>query len=248
MPPPSAIHGGGSVQQGLSAAYESIAFCKHRRAADKRYSLAVTMRVAEKTIELNFCAQFAGLFRSLIIWFGLTQEQEAKLGFDACTKAGGRLFIFQFKASNTILKSGARRFVASHQQMTTLQAQCQAKRSVFYVFPGVGTTMELMTNPDLLVSSWLLDVDGLPKPMPAPTKKDGTLRKSGAHYVDVQPNVATIHSEPREAKLVPPRTLAETQLENEPGVLPELGRNFEQFWEGRRLFTRNSAAMVLLPK
>ena len=37
MPPPSAIQGDGSVQQGLSAAYESIAFCKHRRAADKRF-------------------------------------------------------------------------------------------------------------------------------------------------------------------------------------------------------------------
>ena len=34
------IQGDGSVQQGLSAAYESIAFCKYRRAADKRYSLA----------------------------------------------------------------------------------------------------------------------------------------------------------------------------------------------------------------
>ncbi len=39
MPPASHSPGGGSVQQGLSAAYESIAFCKHRRAADKRYSL-----------------------------------------------------------------------------------------------------------------------------------------------------------------------------------------------------------------
>ena len=46
MPPPSAIQGDASVQQGLSAAYESIAFCKHRRAADKRYSfsLAVAMK------------------------------------------------------------------------------------------------------------------------------------------------------------------------------------------------------------
>ena len=40
MPPPSAIQGGASVQQNLSAAYESFAFCKHRRAADKRYSLS----------------------------------------------------------------------------------------------------------------------------------------------------------------------------------------------------------------
>ncbi len=206
------------------------------------------MRVAEKTIELNFCAQFAGLFRRPVIWFGLTQEQEARLGFDACVKAGGRLFIFQFKASNKLLKSGARRFIASHRQMTTLQSQCKTKRSVFYVFPGVGTTKELMANPDLLTSSWLLDVDNLPKPMPAPTKKDGTLRKSEAHYVDIQPGTATIHSEPREAKLIAPRMAAESQLENEPGVLTEGNRSFKRFWEERKLFTRNAAAMVLLPK
>jgi hypothetical protein len=205
------------------------------------------MRVAEKIIELNFCAQFAGLFPSPVIWFGLTQKQEAKLGFDACTKVGGRLFIFQFKASNNVLKSGARRFLASHLQMTTLQGQCKAKRSVFYVFPGVGTTPELMKSPDLLASSWLLDVDSLPKPMPAPTKKNGSLRKSEAHYVDVLPNRATIRSEPREARLVTPREVAATLLENETGVLPEFDQDFGQFWANRKMFTRNSAAMVLLP-
>lgn len=34
--------------RGLSAAYESFAFCKHRSAADKRYSLAVSNRVRNK--------------------------------------------------------------------------------------------------------------------------------------------------------------------------------------------------------
>ena len=42
MPPPAAIQGGGSVHQNLSAAYDTIAFCKHRRAADKRYLLGFT--------------------------------------------------------------------------------------------------------------------------------------------------------------------------------------------------------------
>lgn len=227
--------------------------CQDERHANRTPSgfdnkLAVNMRVAEKTIELNFCAQFAGQFPSPVIWFGLTQKQEAKLGFDACTKAGGRLFVFQFKASNDILKSGARRFRASHLQMTTLQGQCKAKRSVFYVFPGVGTTAELMKSPDLLSSSWLLDVDSLPKPMPAPTKNDGSLRKSESHYVDVLPSLAIIHSEPREARLLAPRDVAASLLENEPGVLPEFDRDFGQFWANRKMFTRSSAAMVLLPK
>ena len=42
MPPASHSQADGSVQQGLSAAHESFAFCKHRRAADKRYSLGFT--------------------------------------------------------------------------------------------------------------------------------------------------------------------------------------------------------------
>ena len=45
MPPPLAIQGNSSVQQGLSAAYESIAFCKHRRGADKRYLLGVMIPI-----------------------------------------------------------------------------------------------------------------------------------------------------------------------------------------------------------
>ncbi|MGH8857724.1 MAG: hypothetical protein ACREXG_06810, partial [Polaromonas sp.] len=39
LPAPAAIPVVGSVQQGLSAAYEYRSRFKHRRAADKRYSL-----------------------------------------------------------------------------------------------------------------------------------------------------------------------------------------------------------------
>ena len=41
------------------------------------------MRLSEKTFELNFCSQFAQLWGHYNIkWFGLTQRQEAKAGFD----------------------------------------------------------------------------------------------------------------------------------------------------------------------
>lgn len=43
MPPPLVIPANGSVPQGLSAAYESIAICNHRSAADKRYSLELSI-------------------------------------------------------------------------------------------------------------------------------------------------------------------------------------------------------------
>ena len=72
------------------------------------------MRVSEKTIELNFCAQFAARYGEPVLWFGLTQKQEARLGFDAWTRMGGRLLVFQFKASNDTLSSGRRRSAGSH--------------------------------------------------------------------------------------------------------------------------------------
>lgn len=59
------------------------------------------MRLSEKTLELNICAQatkYVGAQTNLL-WFGLTQKQEACAGFDACTRLGGRLLVFQFKAS-----------------------------------------------------------------------------------------------------------------------------------------------------
>ena len=36
------------------------------------------MRLPEKTLELNFCAQFSEAFAGEVIWFGLSQRQEAR--------------------------------------------------------------------------------------------------------------------------------------------------------------------------
>jgi len=67
------------------------------------------MRLAEQTIELNFCAQAQELLGQRTFWFGLTQRQEARAGFDVASRIGGRLLILQFKASNEVLRSGARK-------------------------------------------------------------------------------------------------------------------------------------------
>lgn len=37
------------------------------------------MRLSEKTLELNICTQLHEMIRSRILWFDLTQKQEAKL-------------------------------------------------------------------------------------------------------------------------------------------------------------------------
>ena len=86
------------------------------------------MKLSEKTLELNICAQVSKHVgtKQQIFWFGLTQKQEAKAGFDACTKLGGRLLVFQFKASNRLLKSKERVFLAPHDQLAALRNQVKS--------------------------------------------------------------------------------------------------------------------------
>jgi hypothetical protein len=205
------------------------------------------MRIAEKTVELNFCAQANAACRRRLIWFGLTQRQEAQAGFDACTKHNGRLLIFQFKASNFSVGPTTRRFYASHDQMVALQKRCSPYwRSVFYVFPLIGTTFELTTQPNLLSVSWLLDVAALPNPIPRPTKRGGGLRRSGIHYVDVTPGGATIHSNPFAVGLMSAQTLFAEGLPGADGVSAAFGRDFGAFWEKRQLFQRAAIGVAVL--
>jgi hypothetical protein len=162
------------------------------------------MRLSEKTLELNLCAQatasVSGRFR--LLWFGLTQKQEARAGFDACTRPAGRLLIFQFKASDHLLLGGDRRFLAPHLQMQSLRRiAANRNRSVFYAFPLVGNTLEFATRPDLLPQSWLLDVASLPSVGP-PTTRSRSVRRNGCHNVYGRPGFASVWSEPIDAKLV----------------------------------------------
>jgi len=161
------------------------------------------MRLSEKTIELNVCAQISRALPGGAFWFGLTQDQEKRAGFDACARIGGRLVIIQFKASDYVLRSGARRFTLQHHQLTALQRQVRSRqRSVFYLFPLLGTTGDLTKGADLLARSCLLDVARVPVLAP-PTTRKGSLRKHGIHYADVWPTRGVIHSEPHEVESVP---------------------------------------------
>ena len=163
------------------------------------------MKLSEKTLELNICAQISAHLkgRCNIFWFGLTQKQEAKAGFDACVKLNGRLLIFQFKASNKVLKnSGDRKFLAPHRQLSALHTRARhTTRSVFYALPLVGNTSEMKANPDMLSNTWLLDVAGLGK-LGAPTKADGSPRRNGCHNLYARPGSVTIHSDVVKAPLL----------------------------------------------
>ena len=202
------------------------------------------MRLSEKTIELNFCSQLTRSSGPLVLWFGLTQRQEAQAGFDTCTRVRGRLLIFQFKASNYTLSSGKRRFYLQHNQLTRLKARINGyMRSVFYVFPSVGTTLELSKNANVPAQCWLLDVARLPTVRP-PTTRRGSLRRNGIHYADVAPGVVTIHSEPIDVELFPASQYATEGFRGSDGFNRAF-RSFEDFWVFCHYIHRTSAAAVI---
>jgi hypothetical protein len=205
------------------------------------------MKLSEKTLELNICAQLHRAVhpRFSLFWFGLTQRQEARMGFDACTKLGGRLLIFQFKASNHLLKGGARKFQLEHQQMLALQRLAGARRrSIFYAFPLVGNTRELGKNPDLLGRTWLLDVSQLPT-MAAPTKKDGTPRLSGGHNAYAWPGTVEIRSDPVKAELANIAEFAAGGFPGMDGLGPKQPDDIGALMEARKYFTRGARALLL---
>jgi hypothetical protein len=185
-------------------------------------------RLSEKTLELTICSQVSVFSGHLMTWFGLTQRQEAHAGFDACTAINGRLFIFQFKASNFDTSAGARRFQAPHGQLTTLQQLCGGVPGVvFCVFPLVGNTAELSVHPDVINHTWLLDVADIP-PLGPPTTRAGTLRASGAHYVDVSPPIATFHSDPEKVRIQQAPLIARSLTNRQHGLRPQATRGIYQ--------------------
>lgn len=211
------------------------------------------MRLAEKTIELNWCAQLGPCLKRRLVWFGLTQAQEFEAGFDAYTRLGGALLVLQFKASNHVLRSGLRRFYAQHHQLQALRTLGRQRvDSVFYVFPGLGNTREFSANPDLIAQSQLLNAGSIPLSVGVPTTKSGIPRKSEIHYIDVGPGVATIHSEPTDVGLVSANRL----LKAEGALVPDqnVGERARAFqddrgWlqEVRAQVGRHSIGGILLP-
>jgi hypothetical protein len=156
------------------------------------------MRLSEKSIELNFCHQVSTILGHPSWWFGTTQRQEREAGWDVARQIAGRWIRFQLKASNHVLTNGRRQFRGHHHQLVDLQAHATTPLSVFYVFPTIGSTAELIAAGfDLIPHLWLLDVHGIP-PMNPPATAAGPLRKSGLHYFDLNDATGsvTIHSDP----------------------------------------------------
>ncbi|HQM27680.1 MAG TPA: hypothetical protein PKW97_14365 [Syntrophorhabdus sp.] len=157
------------------------------------------MRLSEKTLELSLCAQFAAQWNLRnAIWFGLTQTQEKKLGFDACSRISGRLLILQFKASNLMVQPQRfqvprRRFTVPHDQLVNLcNLATGLPRAVYYVFPDLGTTRELSRNQDLVQQTWFLDLSALPQSSSISVPRNRARR----HYAYTDPPLCELRSKP----------------------------------------------------
>jgi hypothetical protein len=202
------------------------------------------IRLPEKTIELTFCSQVSFLSNHMMIWFGLTQKQEAKLGFDACTELNGKLFIYQFKASNLTV-NGLKRFSLPHNQLIALQSVCGIEKGlVYYVFPMVGNLSELTQYPDIINHSWLMDVAEIPQ-LSFPTTNKGSHRANGIHYVDISHSVATIHSKPQKVTLHKASDIAKGISERE-GLMPLFQGKFEKFDKLRKRIGRKAYGTVFV--
>jgi hypothetical protein len=175
--------------------------------------------VSEKTVELNVCAQVPALAGQRLLWFGVTQKQERKLGFDAAVRLNGRVLLFQFKASNWTLSGGERRFQVSHDQLRALRRQLKAhRRTVFYAFPMIGETAEIGANAgDFLSTTWLVDVADLDT-LREPTRRDGRPRLTKRHYVDLRPPRAVFHSEPTDVEVLNARSFFEEGMPGADGL------------------------------
>lgn len=219
-------------------------------------------KLSEKTLELNFASQLNHRCGGKLLWFGLTQQQEAKAGYDIATRIGKSLFVVQMKASNHLLKSKERQFKVPHEQLEsmlklTLGGLPLPSRSVFYAFPVLGKTKDLADYPDVLGNTWLCDVAGL-KTVTAPTTKTGRIRKDGCHYVNVLPGeppisksatsgMAVFHSEPVTVVTQRGDAFASNLIESRlgSGLLEVMNsNNFRDFWNLCELFHRKAFGVV----
>jgi hypothetical protein len=192
------------------------------------------MRLAEKTVELTLCCQLGWLFHpwpwhpiplgpSQPFWFGLTQKQEARAGFDAAMKlSNARILLLQFKAGRRLAKGNVR-FDAPHAQLSALQNRLGAQhRLIYYVLPEITRTSELHGAPWLLERTWFLDVASIPR-LKRPR------RRSMSHYMTLSPpsGIVKITSEPVEVEAVNWRYI---QANVSPLTLGGHYETFEKFW------------------
>lgn len=162
------------------------------------------LRVSEKTLELNICAEILAKIRSIpgcggAFWIGMKQQQEARLGLDELIHnlPAGLHLALQFKAPRSEPRDQIpyRFTINDRQNDNLLRLAMNRPDAVYYVLPQYNTFTKMRSDsPSLIRDTWLLKVyylQGLPK----------STNRLGTHLVETNPPIAVVHSDPSEFKV-----------------------------------------------
>lgn len=156
------------------------------------------LRVSEKTLELNICAEVLYVIRQIpgcsgAFWIGMKQQQEARLGLDELIHniPAGMHLALQFKAPRSEPRNQIpyRFTINDRQNNNLLRLANNHPEAVYYIFPHYNTFSKMRTDsPQLLSDTWLLKVDDL-RGLPHSSNRQGT------HMVETYPPVTHVYSD-----------------------------------------------------
>jgi hypothetical protein len=162
------------------------------------------LRVSEKTLELNICAEVLHAIRQIpgcsrAFWIGMKQNQEARLGIDELIQnvPTGMHLTLQFKAPRSEPRDKVPYMftINDRQNNNLLRLAGYRPHAVYYIFPHYNSFTKMrVDSPNLLRDAWLLKVNDL-KGLPTSTNKQGT------HVVRTNPPIAILRSEPIETRI-----------------------------------------------
>ena len=162
------------------------------------------LRVSEKTLELNICAEVLHAIRQIpgcnrAFWIGMKQDQEARLGIDELIHnlPTGMHLALQFKAPRSEPRDQIPYMftINDRQNNSLLRLANNRPEAVYYIFPHYNSFAKMrLDSPTLLRDTWSLKINDL-QGLPASTKRQGT------HVVRTNPPTAFVRSEPIEKKI-----------------------------------------------
>lgn len=159
----------------------------------------IPTRITEKTLELNVCEEYLRAIRRShpkAFWYGPSTVEEKDLGYDASIEgAEGYALFIQFK--KPLHYSGVKPKIYPYifkvrvrQHQTLKQLSGDYPGSVQYAFPMIGDKEELkQAIPNLRGETFFCELEATPD----------LLENEDEHSVDVYPDRAVFHSEPKSA-------------------------------------------------
>ncbi len=182
------------------------------------------LRVSEKTLELNICAEILASIRLLsgcsgAFWIGMKQQQEARNGIDELIQnvPNGMHLALQFKAPRSEPRDQLpyRYTINDRQNNNLLRLANRRPNAVYYIFPHYNTFTKMRSDsPTLVGDTWTLRINDL-SGLPISSNSQGT------HTVATTPPNVHIYSEPQKYSINKASALVQSVLEENMGQLSE---------------------------